>query len=178
MTQQKTPFFPKTKVIFSITLLVIIAIGELALHLNHLATWPAFACMVLFFLVHRDNKQIPHVIIGACFGIVQYPLIVAFMKAFGPVIGAFPAQLIYILVFVFLIVLLMDVLPWVFNSHAFMLFIITAVAAKVPPGPQIAEWVAIQLIGGTALVLGVAAIPKVVQIFMGASASSAQHSSH
>lgn len=176
--QQKPPLFSKGKMIFSFLLLTLIFIGELVLHSNHLPTWPAFACMVLFFFVHMDPKQIPNVIIGSCFGILQYPGIMMFIKAFAPAIGVFPAQVIYILLFVFLIVLLKDHIPWLFNSNAFMFFIITAVAAKQPAGIQTMQWIGVQLIGGGALVLGVYGINKIVAAIMGAQQPSAQQSTH
>ncbi|MFZ5643397.1 MAG: hypothetical protein ACOY46_07385 [Bacillota bacterium] len=160
--QQIPPIFSKGRIIFAALLVTLTIIGEIVLHSNHLPTWPAFACMIIFFYYHMDTKQIPHIIIGSFFGILQYPLIMMFVKAFAPSIGVFPAQLVYIGVFVGTIVLLKDHVPWVFNTNAFMLFFISGVAAKVPPGPQPMQWMAVQLIGGTALILGVVGIQKIV----------------
>ncbi|MFZ5590866.1 MAG: hypothetical protein ACOY81_03530 [Bacillota bacterium] len=159
---QRPPIFSKGRIVFCVLLVALVLVGEIVLHLNHLDTWPAFACMIIFFYYHMDIKQIPHIIIGSFFGILQYPIILLFIKALAPSIGIFPAQLLYIGIFVGAIVLLKDHIPWVFNTNAFMLFFITAVAAKVPPGPQPVKWMAIQLIGGTALVLGVVGIQKIV----------------
>lgn len=170
---QKPPIFSKGRIVFCVLLVALVLIGEIVFHINHLETWPAFACMIIFFYYHMDPKQIPHIIIGSFFGILQYPLILLFIKAFAPSVGIFPAQLIYIGIFVGAIVLLKDHIPWVFNTNAFMLFFIAAVAAKVPPGPQVGQWLAVQLIGGTALVLGVVGIQKIV-----ASITGAQQSGH
>ncbi|HBV95522.1 MAG: hypothetical protein JL50_09540 [Peptococcaceae bacterium BICA1-7] len=170
--QQISPIFSKGRIIFATLLVSLTLIGEIVLHLNHLATWPAFACMIIFFYYHMDAKQIPHIIIGSFFGILQYPIIMIVIKALAPTIGVFPAQLAYIGVFVGAIVLLKDHIPWVFNTNAFMLFFIAAVAAKVPPGPQPVQWMAIQLVGGTALVLGVVGIQKIVASIMGAQRSA------
>lgn len=164
--QQIPPIFSKGRIIFCVLLVALVLVGETVLHLTHLDTWPAFACMIIFFYYHMDSKQIPHIIIGSFFGILQYPLIMMFIKAFAPTIGVFPAQLAYIGAFVGLIVLLKDHIPWVFNTNAFMLFFIAAVAAKVPPGPQPVKWMAIQVIGGTALVLGVVGIQKTVGLIV------------
>lgn len=160
--QQIAPIFSRGRIAFSLLLVTLTIIGEIVLHSNHLDTWPAFACMIIFFYYHMDTKQIPHIIIGSFFGILQYPAIMMFVKAFAPTMGVFPAQLTYIGLFVGLIVLLKDHVPWVFNTNAFMLFFISGVAAKVPPGPQPVKWMAIQLIGGTALILGVVGIQKIV----------------
>ncbi|MTI84302.1 MAG: hypothetical protein FH756_10435 [Firmicutes bacterium] len=172
MEQQKPPLFSKGKIIFCTLLVALVLIAETVLHLNHLATWPAFACMILYFLAHMDHKQIPHILIGAFFGILNYPLLVMFVKVLAPVIGSFPAQLIYIGLFVGAIVLLKDHLPLVFNTNAFMLLVITAVAAKVPPAPEPYLWIAIQLVGGTALVMGVYGIQKIVASIMGTQQSA------
>lgn len=176
--EQKLPIFAKSRLIFGFLLIAVIMIGEYALHTNHLATWPAFICMILFFYAHMDTKQIPHIMLGSLFGIVNYIPLVMFIKAMAPSIGAFPAQLVYIAVYVGLIVLLKDHIPWVFNNNAFLLLFTVAIAAKVPPGPQIAQWVAIQLIGGSLLILGVIGVQKTVTAIMtpkGSGATSQHH---
>lgn len=170
--QQIAPIFSKGRITFCVLLVALVLIGETVLHFAHLDTWPAFACMIIFFYYHMDQKQIPQIIVGSFFGILQFPLIMMFVKAAAPSIGVFPAQLVYIGVFVGAIVLLKDHIPLVFNTSAFMLFFITAVAAKVPPGPQAIKWMAIQLVGGTALVLGVVAIQKIVAAVVGAPQQS------
>lgn len=172
---QRPPILSKGTIVFAVLLVALVLIGEIVLHISHLDTWPAFACMIIYFYYHMDVKQIPHIIIGSFFGILQYPLILMFIKAAAPSMGIFPAQLTYIGIFVGAIVLLKDLIPWVFNTNAFMLFFITAVAAKVPPGPQPLKWMAIQLIGGTALVLGVVAIQKIVAAMLAPQATSASH---
>jgi glutamine synthetase len=57
-------FFPKSKALYTIVILLTIVVGEMVLHPNHWDTWPAFMCMVFFFCVHRDFKQAPNILIG------------------------------------------------------------------------------------------------------------------
>ncbi|WP_051273337.1 DUF1097 family protein [Desulfotruncus alcoholivorax] len=160
--EQKIPIFAKSRVIFGVLLIALIMIGEIVLHITNLPTWPAFVCMILYFYAHMDPKQIPHIIIGSLFGLVNYITLVMFVKAMAPTIGLFPAQLIYIGLFVGLIVLLKDHVSVVFNNNAFLLLFVAGVASKVPPAPQPMQWIAVQLIGGTALVLGVLGVQKIV----------------
>jgi hypothetical protein len=42
-------FFPKSKALYTIVILLTIVVGEMVLHPNHWDTWPAFMCMVFFF---------------------------------------------------------------------------------------------------------------------------------
>lgn len=169
MVEQKQPIFAKSRIIFGLLLVALIIAGELVLHFNHWATWPAFACMILYFLAHMDPKQIPHIIIGSFFGILNYPVLVAFVKTAAPTIGAYPAQLLYIAVFVAAIILLKDHVSWVFNTNAFMLLVMSGIAGRIPPGPEPVTWMGIQLVIGTALVLGVYGIQKTVAAIMAAS---------
>jgi hypothetical protein len=112
-------FFPKSKALYTIVILLTIVVGEMVLHPNHWDTWPAFMCMVFFFCVHRDFKQAPNILIGGAFGILQIYLIKLWYAVAVPMFGGdmskytdphtqhalFTSKLIYILVFVFFIVL-------------------------------------------------------------------------
>ena len=55
----------------------------------------------------------------------------------------FPAQVLFVAIFVASIVLLKDTLPFLFNDYAFMFFIVSALAAK-GPNPAPFEWMAIE----------------------------------
>jgi hypothetical protein len=163
--EQKQAIFAKSRIIFMVLLIVLIEIGEILLHKFNITAWPAMVCMILYFFVHMDHRQIPHIVIGSAFGILNYMLINPFIKALTPITGAFPAQLIYIAVFVAAIVLLMDHIPWVFNTSAFLLFVIASIAGKAVPSPDPLNWITVQLVGGTVLILGVFAIQKILKRF-------------
>jgi hypothetical protein len=99
--------------------------------------------MVFFFCVHRDFKQGPNILVGGAFGILQIYLIKLWYGVSVPWFGGdmskytdphtqhalFTSKLIYILIFVFLIVLLKDAIPLLFNDFTFMFFIVAGVAA-------------------------------------------------
>ena len=115
-------FFPKSKALYTIVILLTIVVGEMVLHPNHWDTWPAFMCMVFFFCVHRDFKQAPNILIGGAFGILQIYLIKLWYAVAVPMFGgdmskytSYPACPVYfnlyILVFVFFIVLLKILSP-------------------------------------------------------------------
>ncbi len=135
--------FAKPRMLFMVVILLTIVVGEYILHPNHWDTWPAFMCMVFFFCVHRDFKQMPHILIGGAFGIFQIWLIKKWYAVMVPVFGGdlakytdphtqhalFTSKLIYILIFVALIVLLKDTIPHLFNDFTFMFFIAAGIAA-------------------------------------------------
>ena len=64
----------------------------------------------------------------------------------------FYSKLIYIGIFVGLIVLLREVLPWIFNNYAFMSFILAAVAS----GGNTAAAIAAKTVAGTATAVAAA----------------------
>jgi hypothetical protein len=161
--EQRQAIFARSRIIFMVLLIVLIEIGEILLHRFNITAWPAMVCMILYFFVHMDHRQIPHIVIGSAFGILNYMLINPFIKALTPITGAFPAQLIYVAVFVAAIVLLKDHVPRVFNTNAFLLFVIASIAGKALPGPDPLNWIAVQVVGGTALILGVFAIQTLLK---------------
>ena len=135
--------FKKEILIFCVLLLALIMIGELALDLNHFATWPAFMVMVFFFMSHMNIKEAPAILIGSFFGLCNLILIKYWYGITVPLLGGdmakytapntveamFHAKLIYIAVFVSAIVFLKDVLPKIFNNYAFMFFIVAGLAS-------------------------------------------------
>ena len=153
--------FAKPRMLYMVIILLTIVVGEYILHPNHWDTWPAFMCMVFFFCVHRDFKQAPHILIGGAFGILQIYLIKLWYAVAVPMFGGdmskytdphtqhalFTSKLIYILIFVALIVLLKDVLSYIFNDFTFMFFIVAGVAA----GAHTSIAVAAKTVAGTAM---------------------------
>jgi hypothetical protein len=70
-------------------------------------------------------------------------------------------RLAFILGLVFLIILLGETLPMLFNNYAFMSLTVTGLAVQLPnPNPLL--WMAIALVGGGLLVAGVIGILKLM----------------
>ncbi|MBK5244975.1 MAG: hypothetical protein JJE18_08145 [Eubacteriaceae bacterium] len=136
--------FNKKNGIFLALLLTLIVVSELILEHLHLPTWPAFLIMIFFFMAHENIKEAPAILLGSAFGIFNLVLIVYWFGFTVPLLGGNMAnytapdtveammvsKLIYIAVFVALIVLLKDVIPWVFNNYAFMCFTVAAAVAS------------------------------------------------
>jgi hypothetical protein len=155
----------KTRLIFGVFLLILIVFMDLGLHHFHLATWPAFMVMIFFFENHMNPKRSPHILLGGLFGILNLVLIGIFLKAAAPILGILPAKLVYVCVFVYLIVALSEILPWVFNNYAFMFFLISALAAQVQdPVPNPWLWMGIHLVGGAVAIIGILGIGRLMAI--------------
>lgn len=164
--------FNKANAIIMVLLLPLIAIGEYVLETAHLATWPAFMVMVFFFMAHMNIKEGPAILIGGAFGLVNITLIkywyAGTVSFFGgdlakftdpkTVEAMFYSKLIYIGIFVCLIVLLREVLPWIFNNYAFMMFIVAAVAS----GGNTAAAIAAKTVAGTAAAAAAGADPAAI----------------
>ena len=116
-----------------------------------LPAWPAFMVMIFFFVVHEDIQQAPHILIGGLAGILCVVLSELFIDVLMPVMGHEAAKLLFIGLFVYAIVLLKDAIPYVFNSYAFMFFLVSAIArptATVSPF----VWMAVELVVGAGTV--------------------------
>ena len=155
----------KQRLIFGLFLLVLIVILELILHHFHLPAWPAFLVMIFFFENHMDPKKASHIIIGGLFGIFCLVMTGAFIKAFAPMIGFMTARLTFICLVVYAIVVFGEMLPQVFNNYAFMFFLVSGLAATVQtPAPNPFLWMGIEVVGGTATILGVIGIGKLMAL--------------
>ena len=155
----------KTRLIFGVFLLILIVIIDLFFHHFHLANWPAFMVMIFFFENHMNPKRAPHILLGGTFGILNLVLIGIFLKAVAPLTGVLTAKLVYVCLFVYLIVALGEILPYVFNNYAFMYFLISALAVKVQdPVPNPWLWMGIQLVGGALVIGGIMGIGKLMAI--------------
>lgn len=132
--------FSKANLVFLVLLLALIVAGFLVLEPMNLATWPAFMIMIFFFMAHMNIKEAPAILIGSAFGLLNLVLIVFWFDLTVPLFGGdmakftdphtveamFQSKLIYVCIFVAAIVFLKDVIPWVFNNYAFMLFTVSA----------------------------------------------------
>jgi hypothetical protein len=151
----------KESALFGFLLVAFIIVFEIILARLNLPAWPAFMVMIFFFVVHEDVRLAPNILIGGLAGILCVILIEEFIAALGPSMGAEAAKLLFIGIFVYLIVLLKDAIPYVFNSFAFMFFLVSALAAKGPnPNPYV--WMEVELVVGTIFIAGILGINRVV----------------
>ena len=151
----------KDRLVFGVILLVLIALGEIILHLLHVPAWPAFFIMIFFFVAHMDAKQVPAMLVGGPFGIlniIAVKIVVGLLMGLG--LSQFASILIYILFFVFLIIVLGESIPVLFNNYAFMAFLFTATYMKTPDPVNPFVLVAIMLIGGGLFVVCIQGIVK------------------
>jgi hypothetical protein len=151
----------KQRLVFGLYLLVLIAVAEIAMGHLKLPAWPAFLAMIFFFVEHMDVKKVPHIVVGGAFGIGLILTATPIIGALAPVIGMELGRLVFILGLVFLIILLGETLPMLFNNYAFMSLTVTGIAVQLPnPNPLL--WMAIALVGGSLLIAGVVGILKLM----------------
>jgi hypothetical protein len=153
--------FTKKGILFGFLLVVFIIVFEIILARLSLPAWPAFMVMIFFFVVHEDVKQSPNILIGGVAGIFCVVLCGIFIDALKPLIGHEAAKLLFVGLFVYSIVLLQHVIPYVFNSYAFMFFLVAALAmpsAKVSPY----TCMGIELVVGGIFILAILAINRLV----------------
>ena len=151
--------FSKAQLLTVFLLLAWIAVGEYVFHIAGLPTWPMFTCMVSFFLAEQKKEEIIKIVVGAMTGeFMIWVLVTLWMPATASTLGSFPAQLIFVLVFVGCIVLFGSVLPWFLNSFTFLFFLVAALGKPFSPF----LWMAISAVGGTIIILGCVVITKIV----------------
>lgn len=149
--------FNRYNIIFGLLLVALIMVAEVAIYYLRLPGWPMFAALVFFFLGHLDTKTIPAIFVGSVIGIICTVLMVHFTILLMPALGDFIPKLIFIGLFVFLIVLFKDVVPLVFNSYAFMVFLMVGMVYGTTAPLVLA---AIALLGGGFLIGGTIIISK------------------
>ena len=153
--------FSSHSMLFGLLLVAFIIIFEILLAYLKLPAWPAFMVMIFFFVVHEDTNQITPILIGGLAGILCVILIREFISVLKPAIGIEPAKLIFIGLFVYAIVLFKDALPAIFNSYAFMFFLVGSLAAKMH-GTNPFVWMAVEFIVGGIFIVGILGINKIV----------------
>lgn len=164
MEKQEAPKLPwGARTVFGILISVLVLVALVIFERFEIPGWPAFLVMILYFVVHQNNAAIRDIVIGGAFGIFCYYLAELFIKATAPTMGILTPTLIFVGVFVFLIVLLTDILPYLFNSYAFMYFLISSVATASEHEPLMwLIWIGSEVIGGLLLILGVIGSAKVL----------------
>lgn len=157
--------FSKQSLTFGFLLVAFIIVFEIILARLGLPAWPAFMVMIFFFVVHEDATLTPNILIGGLAGIICAVLIKYFIAALEPFLGTEAAKLLFIGLFVYSIVLLKDAIPYVFNSFAFMFFLVAALAGQAPdPNPYI--WMGVELVVGGIFIAGILGINKLVALLL------------
>ncbi|MGB9809773.1 MAG: hypothetical protein ACPLSA_07030, partial [Caldanaerobacter sp.] len=152
------------KIVMGLLIVAIVLVAFVIFEKFKIPSWPAYVAMILFFIVHEDVAMVPNIIVGGAFGIFCYFLLGLFVKATAMSMGGiFLPILIFVGVFVFLIVLLTDILPYLFNSFAFLYFTTSTVAATGAHSPMMwVTWLGCEIIGGLLLIAGVIGSLRVV----------------
>jgi len=157
--------FTKRNVLSGFLLVAFIIVFEIVMARLSLPAWPAFMVMIFFFVVHEDLKQSPHILIGGLMGIVCAVLIGIFIDVLKPVMNHEAAKLLFIGLFVYAIVLLKDTIPWVFNSFAFMFFLVSSIALQATnANPYV--WMGVELVVGVIFILGIEGMNRLVKIIV------------
>ena len=122
-------------VLFGFFLVAFIIVFEVVLERLKLPAWPAFMVMICFFIEHEDPGSVPRILIGGLAGIGCMVLMEHFEPVLAPYLGVEAYRLLFIGVFVYAIVLFKDALPPVFNTFAFLFFLVASIAS-LTPNPQ------------------------------------------
>lgn len=158
--------FNTQKIATGVLLVGFILLLEWLLHHFSLPTWPVFMVMVLMFLKHQDPKETPNILVGGAFGIANLIILKQWMMLTAASLGPWGSSIAYVGIFVFCIVLFMDVLPILFNSHAFMYFLVAALAMSTPaPNPIL--WIGCEIVGGLVVVGGLMVVNKAIAAIAG-----------
>lgn len=153
--------FTKKSFLFGFLLVAFIIIFEIILARLSLPAWPAFMVMIFFFVVKEDVKQAPDILIGGLAGLACVVLCDMFIEALLPLTGHETAKLLFIGLFVYAIVVFQNAVPYVFNSFAFMFFLVGAIArpmTKVSPS----VWMGVELVVGIMFIVGILGINRLV----------------
>jgi hypothetical protein len=155
----------KEGILFGFLLVAFIIVFEIILARMKLPAWPAFMVMIFFFVAHEDPKLTPNILIGGLTGILCVILVEEFITTFGPVIGAEAAKLFFIGLFVYSIVLFKDAIPYIFNSYAFMFFLVSALAAReADPNPYV--WMGVELVVGGIFIAAIMGMNRIVAVVL------------
>src|SRR5580693_8558321 len=152
--------FERHTLIFGLYLIVLVGIAQYVADYLKLPIWPAYMCMIFFFVDHMDVKKAPHIVVGAVAGIAAILLFAPVIGSLAPHIGAEAAKITLILALVYSIVAFNSSFPLVFNSYAFMFITVSGLALETTaPNPYL--WMAVAAIGGSLLIAGVVLIGKI-----------------
>jgi hypothetical protein len=155
--------FNRQTLIFGIYLLVPVALGVYITDYFKLPAWPAFMCMIFFFVEHMNTQKASHIIVGAIAGFAGIAFIGTAVGALAPIMGVEAGKILYILALVYAIVAFGETLPIVFNSYAFTFFTVGGLGLEAPePNPYL--WMAMAVVGGGLLIGSVVLINKMMGV--------------
>jgi hypothetical protein len=157
--------FTKRSLLFGLLLVTFVIAFELIFFCLSLPAWPAFMVMIFFFVAHEDTRQSAPIIVGGLMGIFCVVLLEWSGEFLQPLLGQPAAKFLFIGLFVYSIVLLKDALPYLFNSYAFMFFLVAALAK---PGAKVSPWLwmGIELVFGVIFILGILGINRAVDALL------------
>jgi hypothetical protein len=156
--------FDKVRLLFGLFLLPVVAIGSIIAHVIEIPAWPAFLVMIFFFMVQRDKKQIPNIMVGTAFGILMiYPMGIL-IKIFEGTFSTFTVGLVYILVFIIAIIVFGEMVPIILNNYAFLAMLVTIVEMGRPDRVHPLKLLAMEVVGGALFIGAILGIVKILTI--------------
>ncbi|MDR3332665.1 MAG: hypothetical protein LBT08_08550 [Synergistaceae bacterium] len=112
--------------------------------------WPAYFLVLLYMLRGLTNpKDLKDIYCGGVVGILWSYCVVLFISMLTPIIGSFSALGIVCFFSIFLLIVLNDVQPMLFNNYAFIYYLVAALY----PEQKSVQWILTLLVGGTAFAL-------------------------
>lgn len=94
--------------------------------MNLSQTWPAFFVVLFYALGGYQVKNLKSIFAGGVTGILMAFCVSLIVPLLAPMIGGLPAGLSVAFVALFLLLVLGDVLPVMFNMYAFAYYMVTA----------------------------------------------------
>ena len=79
--------FNRHSLIFGLYLLVLVAIAQYVGDYFAFPIWPAYMCLIFFFVDQLDVKKVPHIIVGGIAGIAGILLFAPVIAFLAPYIG-------------------------------------------------------------------------------------------
>jgi hypothetical protein len=153
--------FNRHSLIFGLYLLVLVAIAQYLGDYFDLPIWPAYMCLIFFFVDDLDAKKAPHIVVGGIAGIAGILLFAPVIGFLAPYIGVEASKIGLILALVYAIVAFNASLPIVFNNYSFMFLTVSGLAPRAP-GSSPYVWMAVTGLGGALLIGGAMGIGKLV----------------
>ena len=105
-------------------------------------------------------------LLGGLVGMALVLCAAPFIGAVAPLVGGPElANLLFIVLVVYSIVAFGEIVPMVFNNYAFMFLTVSAAVAKATmpnKAPELLQWMAVELVGGSLLIAGVVLIGKIM----------------
>jgi hypothetical protein len=154
----------RVRLLFGLFLLPVVAVGSIIAHVVEIPAWPAFIVMIFFFMVQRDKKQIPNIMVGVAFGILMIFPLGFLIKILEGTFSTFAVGLAYILVFIAAIIIFGEMVPIILNNYAFVAMLVTIVEmnAKVRVHPL--KLLAMEIVGGALFIGAILGIVKILTV--------------